>query len=78
MVIFEVLQDFTLPPHAHLAQWGTVLEGCVELTMNGETRTCLPGDSYNIPAGVEHGAEVQAGSKVIDIFEEPDRYPLKG
>ena len=27
MVMFSFLQDMVLPPHAHKAQWGTVLEG---------------------------------------------------
>ncbi len=35
MVIFEMLQDVTLPPHAHKGQWGTVLQGRLTLTMNG-------------------------------------------
>jgi len=34
--------------------------------------------SYSIPAGVEHGALIKAGTKVIDVFEEADRYPIKG
>ena len=78
MVIFEIFQDVSLPPHSHLGQWGSVLEGCLELTIDGQTTTYMPGDSYSIPAGVEHAVKVHAGSKVIDIFEEPDRYPLKG
>jgi quercetin dioxygenase-like cupin family protein len=77
MVIFEFLKDFDLPAHAHKAQWGTVLHGSVTLTIGGDTKTYLPGDSYNIPSGVNHSARIPAGAKVMDIFEEPDRYPLK-
>ncbi|MBL4807877.1 MAG: cupin domain-containing protein [Rhodobacteraceae bacterium] len=77
MVIFEILKDFDLPPHAHQGQWGTVLVGEMALTIGDETRTYTPGMSYNIPAGVVHSAKVKAGTKVIDIFEEPDRYALK-
>lgn len=78
MVIFRVHQDLELPPHSHKGQWGTVLEGSLELTMNGETRTYTPGENYDIPSGTEHAAKVPAGSVVLDIFEEPDRYPLRG
>jgi quercetin dioxygenase-like cupin family protein len=77
VVFFTFLKDMELPPHAHKAQWGTVIEGELILTIGGETRTYRPGDSYLIPAGVEHGAKVKAGSKVIDVFEETDRYPLR-
>ncbi|PFG63860.1 Cupin domain-containing protein [Thioclava sp. ES.031] len=77
VVFLHFLTDFDLPPHAHKAQWGTVIEGEAELTIAGETRVYRPGDSYNIPAGAEHSARLKAGTKVIDAFEEADRYPLK-
>lgn len=77
VVIFEFHKDFTIPAHAHKEQWGTVLDGTLELTVAGKTTTHRPGDSYFIPAGAEHGAHVKAGTKVIDIFVENDRYPLK-
>lgn len=77
VVFFTFLKDMELPPHAHKAQWGTVIEGELVLTIGGETRTYRPGDSYSIGAGVEHGAKVRAGTRVIDVFEETDRYPLR-
>jgi quercetin dioxygenase-like cupin family protein len=77
VVFFSAHKDVEIPPHAHKGQWGTVLEGSLELTIEGETRTYQPGESYNIPAGVEHSAKLPAGAKVLDVFEEPDRYALK-
>lgn len=77
MVMFAFHEDFSLPEHHHKAQWGNVIEGQVELTINGQSRTYLPGESYSIPSGVPHAVKVTAGTKVIDIFEEPDRYPLR-
>lgn len=76
-VFFTFLQDMDLPTHSHGAQWGTVVEGEILFTIGGDTRTYGPGDSYAIPAGVDHGAKIKAGTRVIDVFEEPDRYPLK-
>lgn len=76
-VFFHIHKDLELPPHSHKGQWGTVTEGSVTLTMAGETRTYRPGESYDIPSGCEHGAFVPAGTIVFDIFEEPDRYPLR-
>lgn len=77
VVFFTFLKDMTLPMHAHGAQWGTVIEGEIEFTIGGETRIYRPGDSYSIAAGVEHGAVIKAGTRVIDVFEEADRYPLR-
>lgn len=77
VVFLHFLTDFELPPHAHKGQWGTVIEGEVELTIDGETRLYRPGESYDIPAGAVHSARLKAGTKAIDVFEETDRYPLK-
>lgn len=77
VVFFSFKRDVILPMHAHGAQWGTILEGEIDLTIGGETKTYRPGDSYMIPAGVEHGARVKAGTRAIDVFQEADRYPLK-
>lgn len=49
----------------------------VNVLTGGETRAYRPGDSYDIPGGVEHGARIRAGTIVVDVFAEPDRYPLK-
>ena len=77
LVFFQILKDVDLPAHSHKGQWGTVLEGQIELTIGGETRTYGPGGSYYIPAGVVHSGKLPAGAKIIDFFEEPDRYRLK-
>lgn len=76
-VFFIFHEDFELPPHAHKAQWGTVLTGDFELTVSGQTRKYAPGETYSIPAGAEHSARCKAGTIVFDVFEEPDRYPLR-
>lgn len=77
VAFFSFLKDMELPPHSHGAQWGTVVEGEIEFTIGGETKVYRPGDSYSIPAGVEHGAMIKAGTRVIDVFAEADRYPIK-
>ncbi len=77
VAFFSFLKDMELPAHSHGAQWGTVVEGEIEFTIGGETKTYRPGDSYSIPADVEHGALIKAGTRVIDFFEEADRYPIK-
>lgn len=77
-VFFTFHQPMILPPHSHGAQWGVVVAGEIAMTIGGETRICRPGDSYDIPAGVTHSAEIAAGTRVIDVFEEPGRYAARG
>lgn len=77
VAFFTFLKDMELPPHSHGAQWGTVVEGEIKFTIGGETKDCKAGDSYSIPAGVEHGALIKAGTRVIDVFEEANRYSIK-
>ena len=66
-----------VPPHAHGAQWGVVLEGEMELTIGGQARTYRPGDHYYIPAGAVHSAVFKTRTFVIDFFAERDRYSPK-
>jgi quercetin dioxygenase-like cupin family protein len=54
-----------------------VLEGTVELTVSGSTRAYSTGSSYYIPAGAIHSAKLVAGTRIIEFFEEPDRYRQK-
>jgi quercetin dioxygenase-like cupin family protein len=76
-VFFRFHQDFSLPPHSHGHQWGTVIAGEVSLTIDGKTRRYRPGETYDIPAGVVHGVAVTAGTIALDVFAEANRYPLK-
>jgi quercetin dioxygenase-like cupin family protein len=76
VVFFTFHKTMELPAHSHGAQWGTVVAGEIVFTIGDTTRTHGPGDSYDIPAGVLHSAQIAAGTVVIDVFAEPDRYPL--
>ena len=55
-MFFELPDGVVVPEHAHGAQWGVVLQGSLEFTIGGETRSYGPGDTYAIPAGVAHSA----------------------
>lgn len=61
-------------PHCHGEQWGIVVEGEMELTINGDTRRLCPGNTYHIPAGAMHSSKFISHSKTIDVFQEVDRY----
>ncbi len=73
-VFFELPAGASVPPHSHGAQWGIVVAGEVDLTIDGQKRTYRRGDSYFIGDGVVHSAEVHAPCLAIDIFCDPNRY----
>ena len=77
VVFFDIDPIGEIPPHSHGEQWGIVVEGAMELTIGGVTRTYRAGDSYHIPAGVEHGAKFLSHFRTIDVFADADRYRPK-
>lgn len=78
MLFLEAVEETPVPMHTHGDQWGMVIEGSMEFTSNGETRTVTRGESYVVPAGVEHGALLHKGFRAIDVFDDPNRYKVKG
>lgn len=74
VVFFEIDPIGQVPIHTHGDQWGVVIEGEMDLTIGGQTRTYTAGDTYFIPAGVEHGATFRTLVRVIDVFADRDRY----
>ena len=66
--------DVSAPEEAHAAQWVAVLEGEVELTTAGTTVVYRKGDAYFIPAGVPHAARIKKGSRLLDLFDQADRF----
>lgn len=76
-IFLETKEDMTVPEHRHGAQWGIVVEGELNLTIGSETRIRKRGDEYHIPAGVPHAAILKKGTRVIDVFDDPDRYRPK-
>lgn len=77
VVFFEISPEAEVPPHAHCAQWGIMLEGEMDLTIAGNTIKVKRGDRYFIPEGAEHSAIFHSPVSVIDIFDAPDRYKCK-
>ncbi|MFQ5602636.1 MAG: cupin domain-containing protein [bacterium] len=74
---FDFKPGIEVPAHAHGNQWGVVLDGEMKLTIAGETKVMQKGDSYYIPAGVVHSAKFEHPCKVLDFFEDADRYKTK-
>jgi len=78
IVFFDIEPIGEVPPHSHGAQWGIVVSGEMELTIDGRTRRYTPGDSYVIPAGAVHGARFLTRCRVIDVFADRDRWKPRG
>jgi quercetin dioxygenase-like cupin family protein len=74
---FEIEPIGIVSPHSHSAQYGFVIEGEILLTIGDDTKLYKKGDSYYIPEGVVHSAEVKTFCRVMDFFAEPERYEIE-
>ena len=54
-----------------------MIEGKMELIIEGKPRICEKGDEYVIPAQAKHYARFLTKSRVIDFFSERNRYRPK-
>ncbi|PTY02676.1 cupin domain-containing protein [Opitutaceae bacterium EW11] len=77
VLFMQFSEDVEIPEHAHEAQWGIVLEGTIELTVEGRTQRFRKGDRYLIPAGAKHRARIEAGYADITYFDSPSRYRVR-
>ena len=69
MTEFHLASGSTLPRHAHPhEQTGYLVSGALRLTIGDEACDMAPGDSWCIPGGTEHEAEVQADSVAVEVF----------
>lgn len=78
LVFFDIDPVGEIPPHSHGAQWGVVLEGEMELVVDGAKKTFRKGETYFIPAGAVHSATFCTHFRALDLFAEPNRYRPKG
>lgn len=77
LIFMQFEKDVELPEHSHAAQVGFVLNGRIELTVDGNRREYSKGDIYYIPENVKHSGKIHGGYADITFFNEPDRYKVK-
>ncbi len=77
ILFMQFANNVDLPEHAHAAQAGFVLEGKIDLTVDGKKQSYTKGDRYYIPADVKHSAKIYAGYADITFFDEASRYSAK-
>jgi quercetin dioxygenase-like cupin family protein len=69
MCEFRLQAGYSLPVHEHLQeQTGYLVSGRLRLTIGAETHDVGPGDSWSIPGGVLHGAEVLEDAVAVEVF----------
>jgi quercetin dioxygenase-like cupin family protein len=77
IIFMEFSEDVEVPEHAHESQWGIVLEGTIDLAIDGVQKTYSKGDRYFIPKGIKHSAKIHAGYADITFFNQETRYQAK-
>ncbi len=77
IVFFEIESSAEVSEHSHNAQWGIVVKGEMELTIEGKTEVYRKGDEYFIPTHAKHSAKFLTKCRVIDFFTDKTRYKPK-
>ncbi len=69
MAKFYLAKGADLPLHSHPhEQTGTLITGHVTFAIDGEAIDTRPGDSWAIPAGVEHTVDVLEDTVIVEVF----------
>ncbi len=77
IIFMEFSEDVDLSEHSHESQWGIVLEGKIDLIIDGEKSTFVKGDRYFIPKDIKHSGKIYAGYADMTFFNQRDRYKEK-
>jgi len=77
ILFMECEEDAEVPEHSHESHWSVVLEGKIDLTIDGAKQTYTKGDCFFIPKGAKHSAKIYAGYADITFFNQKDRYKSK-
>jgi quercetin dioxygenase-like cupin family protein len=69
MTEFQLRKGAVLPRHSHPhEQTGYLVKGRMRLWINSQSHEAQAGDSWSIPGGVEHGADILEDSVAIEVF----------
>ena len=69
MVEFLLQKGAALPRHTHPhEQIGYLVKGRIRLTIGDDVQDLAPGDSWCIPGGVLHGAEIVEDAVAVEVF----------
>ena len=66
---FSFKQGAVIPPHNHIyEQTGYLISGKLLFTINGDEHEVNPGDGWCIRANVEHSAQIQEETVLVEVF----------
>jgi quercetin dioxygenase-like cupin family protein len=69
MTEFHLSKGAILPEHSHIyEQSGYLVQGKIRLSVNGQSQELNKGDSWNIPGGIMHKAEILINSIAVEVF----------
>ncbi len=69
MTEFRLRKGAVLPRHTHPhEQTGYLLSGRILLSLGKESQELEAGDSWCIPGGVEHGAQILEDAVALEVF----------
>ncbi len=69
MVEFLLQKGAVLPRHTHPhEQIGYLVKGRIRLTIGDDVQDLAPGDSWCVPGGVLHGAEIVEDAVAVEVF----------
>jgi len=77
IVFMEFAEEIDLPEHFHESQWSIVLEGKIDIIIDGIKGTYVKGDRYFIPKNAKHSGKIYAGYADVTYFNQRDRYKEK-
>ena len=77
IVFFEIESSAEVPEHSHNTQWGIVVDGEMELTIDGKAKVYRKGDQYFIPVQAKHSAKFLTKCRIIDFFTDKTRFKPK-
>lgn len=67
---WHIEQDAVLPEHSHPHEQATqILQGELEIVMEGQTYRLTPGQVLVIPGGVAHSGRAISPCEAVDVFQ---------
>lgn len=78
LAFFVFEEGVSFPDHSHCAQRGTVIEGEMILEVNGRTNLYQAGDHYHVPEGTAHRTVFTRRTVLVDMSDDPRRFPTRG
>ncbi|QLA17509.1 cupin domain-containing protein [Desulfolutivibrio sulfoxidireducens] len=76
-IFFIVKAGTLLPDHTHAAQWGIIIDGEFEITINGKKTLYRKGDSYFIPENTVHSGYYVTDVISFDVFDDNNKFHIK-